>query len=260
MNEKLKKYLDGIFASYKDSRAIIELKEELSNDLQEKFNDFKGQGYDDDTAYNMTVDSIGDIKEIISTIEDDAKKAENEAVKDLSKMYLKNSDFKGVSIQSGKFDASDLRESDFSGSDLKESSFKYSDLRNEIFDGANLSMAKFIMSDLRSVSLVGSDLTAAKFSMCDLREANFKNCIFNNTEFDTCDITNLSFDNQTFNGTVFKKSGLKDTSFKNAVFRNVLFKYCRDVKKANFDGATMDKLTYATLKSSKANLDNVTII
>ena len=30
-------------------------------------------------------------------------------------------------------------------------------------------------------------------------------------------------------------------------------------KKAIFDGVTMDKLTYALLKSAKANVDNVTI-
>ena len=33
-----------------------------------------------------------------------------------------------------------------------------------------------------------------------------------------------------------------------------------NVKKAIFDGATMDKLTYAVLKGSKANLTNVTVI
>ena len=63
MNEKLMKYLDGVFSPYEDERAVKELKEELFADLQEKFSDFKNQGYDDETAYNMTIDSIGDIKE-----------------------------------------------------------------------------------------------------------------------------------------------------------------------------------------------------
>ena len=33
-----------------------------------------------------------------------------------------------------------------------------------------------------------------------------------------------------------------------------------DAKKAIFDGATMDKLTYSVLKGSNANLANVTVI
>lgn len=63
---------------------------------------------------------------------------------------------------------------------------------------------------------------------------------------------------QKLNGTIFDYSGLKGTSFKNAILRNVSFK--TEVKKAIFDGATMDKLTYAILKGFKAKLDNVTII
>jgi uncharacterized protein YjbI with pentapeptide repeats len=69
----------------------------------------------------------------------------------------------------------------------------------------------------------------------------------------------VCFDNQTFIGTSFNNTALNGTSFKNSIFRNVSFK---DVyaKKAIFDGATMDKLTYAVLKSNKADLTNVTVI
>lgn len=40
--------------------------------------------------------------------------------------------------------------------------------------------------------------------------------------------------------------------------RDVIFK--TNVKKAIFDGAIMDKLTYAVLKGNNANLTNVTIL
>ena len=62
------KYLDGVFSPYEDLQAVKELKEELFNDLQEKLSDLKNQGYDEDTAYSMTIDSIGDISEIIESI------------------------------------------------------------------------------------------------------------------------------------------------------------------------------------------------
>jgi hypothetical protein len=44
------------------------LKDGLLHDLQEKFRDVKDQGYDDETAYGMTVGSIGDISEIMESI------------------------------------------------------------------------------------------------------------------------------------------------------------------------------------------------
>ena len=68
MNEKLDKYVDGVFSQYEDGTAIRELKEELRTNLQERWKDLKEQGYDDETAYKMTIDSIGDISEAIQTI------------------------------------------------------------------------------------------------------------------------------------------------------------------------------------------------
>ena len=68
MNEKLMKYLDGLFASHEDLKTLKDLKEELFNNLQEKMSDLKAQGHDDETAYQMTIDSIGDISELIGNI------------------------------------------------------------------------------------------------------------------------------------------------------------------------------------------------
>jgi len=78
------------------------------------------------------------------------------------------------------------------------------------------------------------------------------------TNFNSSDLSGVCFGNQIFRGTIFKHTGLKGTSFRNATFYNVSFK--TDVKKAVFDGAKMDKLTYALLKGYKANLKNVTLI
>jgi uncharacterized protein YjbI with pentapeptide repeats len=51
---------------------------------------------------------------------------------------------------------------------------------------------------------------------------------------------------------------LKGASFKDAVLRNVTLHHSA-VKHAVFDGATMDKLTYALLKGSKATLVDITV-
>ncbi|MEG6520995.1 pentapeptide repeat-containing protein [Desulfotomaculum sp. 1211_IL3151] len=238
MNEKLKKYLDGIFAPYDDLKAVQELKEELFNDLQEKLNDLKNEGYDEDTAYNTTINSIGEVSEIIESIHTKTCELQQMVGMDFSKSNLPNSDFKAVKVLDGKFNYSNLQGSDFSHSDLSNSSFKCSNLNHVKFDGTNL--------------------TDAKIEKSSLKGASFKNSELKGTIFKYSDLSGVCFDHQTLHGTNFDYSGLKGTTFRHAVLRNVSFK--TDVKKAIFDGATMDKLTYALLKGYRAKLDNVTVI
>jgi BTB/POZ domain-containing protein KCTD9 len=238
LSERLKKYLDGVFSPYEDIKAVQELKEELFSDLKEKLNDLKNEGYDEDTAYDMAISSVGEVSEIIESITAKTRELQQIVGMDFSKSNLQNSDFKEVKVHDGKFNYSDLRGSDFSDSDLRNSTFKCSSLDNVKFDGANLSGAKIEKSNLKGVS--------------------FKGAILDGTSIRYSELSGVSFDNQKLNGTIFDYSGLKGTTFRNAVLRNVSFK--TEVKKAIFDGATMDKLTYALLKGYKANLENVTII
>ncbi|KUO49999.1 MAG: low-complexity protein [Desulfitibacter sp. BRH_c19] len=261
MNEKLMKYLDGVFAPYQDLYTVEGLKEELHVNLQEKVRDLKNQGYDDEAALRMTIDSVGDIEEIIESITDKTRELRQTVKRDLSTSNLQDSDLKGIAVQDGKFDMSDLRGSDFSNSDLVNASFKCSNLRNVRFDGADLTGARLNMSDLRNVSFNGADLTGAKIIMCNLKDSTFKNCVLNNTDFSSSDLSGICFENQTLNGTIFDKAGLAGTSFRNAVLRNVSFRNVpkKSILKAIFDGSTMDKLTYAALKGYNANLTNVTV-
>lgn len=237
MNERLRRYLDSVFSPYEDLKQIQELKEELLYDLQEKLSDLKKEGYDDEAAYLLTIESIGEISELIESINSQTVQLQQKVGMDFSKSNLENSDFKSTSVHDGQFNYSNLKGSDFSYSDLTNSSFKCSSLDQVNFTGANLSGAQIVKSSAR--------------------KAIFTDCIFENTSFKSSDFSGVSFDNLTFNGVVFDYAGLRKTSFRNAVFNNVSFK--TDVKKTIFDGATMDKLTYALLKSYKADLSNVTV-
>jgi len=240
MDEKLLEYLDSVFSPYEASQAIKDLKEELFNNLQEKLIDLNKQGYDEETAYSRTIASIGDISEIIETISAKTKELLQMVERDFSNIDLRDADLKRVKIHDGKFNDSTLKGADFSGSDLTNSSFKSTELSNVRFDKANLTSAKIIISSLKG--------------------ATFKGCILDNTDFSGSDLSGVSFDNQTLIATIFDKSLLKGTSFKDAVFRNASFRRVVEVKKAIFDGATMDKPTYALLKGNGANLTNVRII
>jgi len=88
-------------------------------------------------------------------------------------------------------------------------------------------------------------------------------------DFEYSDLRGLCLDGQTFIGVKFDKSALNDVSFRGATLKNVSFtlpfsvtnKSYLAMKTICFDGATMDKLTYAALKGLRViDLSNVTVI
>ena len=58
MNDKLNQYLNGVFAPYDGVKSVAELRADLLSDLQERFRELKAEGKDDETAFQMTIDSI----------------------------------------------------------------------------------------------------------------------------------------------------------------------------------------------------------
>lgn len=288
MNEKLNQYLNGVFAPYDGVKSVVELKADLLADLQERFSELKAAGKDDETAFKLTIDSIGDIEEAVQEVANISRSLERQVLINFSASNLSKSDFADVKAHKGKFDASMLQGSDFSGADLTGSSFKASDVREANFDGTNLtdcilSVSNFTGATFNKTILVRtefntSDLTRAKFSdvklvdvkltMIDLRETIFENCTFNGVVFKYGDLRGKSLDGLTFIDVKFDRTDMKDVAFKGATLKNVSFtpsfaltnKFYRAIKNINFDGAMMDKLTYATLKGLEVDLSKVTII
>jgi len=291
MNEKINQYLNGVFAPYEGVKSVAELKADLLSDLQERFSELKAEGKDDNTAFEMTIDSIGDIEQTVQEVASLSRSLERQVLTNFSASNLPESDFAGVKAHKGKFEASALRGSDFSGADLTGSSFKASDVREANFDGANLTDCTLSVSDFTGASFnktilvrtefSASDLTRAKFrdvklidvrlSMIDLRETILENCTFNGVDFKYCDLRGQHLDGLTFTGVKFDRADLKEATFKGATLRNVSFlaavtwtswskKHYRAIKTINFDGAMMDKLTYATLKGLEVDLSKVTVI
>lgn len=238
MTDKLKRHLDSVFAQYGELKQFQELKDELHVDLKERLNDLKLEGYDEETAFARTIDSIGDISELIETIQAKTRELQQRVGMDLSKSNLRESDFRAIQMQQGKFNYSDLQASDFRDSNLTDSIFKCSNLDKSLFDRTNL--------------------TGVEFNKSSLKGTSFQDAVLSRTVFKSSELGGVSFDQLTLENTVFDYCGLRGTTFRNTVLRNVSFK--TDVKKTVFDGATMDKVTYAILKGYKANLANVTVV
>lgn len=87
-------------------------------------------------------------------------------------------------------------------------------------------------------------------------------------DFKYSDLRGLCLEGQTFIGVRFDEAALNEVSFRGATLKNVSFrsayilskKYFRATKAICFDGATMDKLTYAVLKGMEADLSKVTVL
>lgn len=287
MNQKLTNYLNGVFTPYDGVKSVTELKADLHSDLQERYRELKAEGKDDETAFHMTVESIGDIEQTILEVANLSRSLERQVVTNFSASNLAMSDFAGVKAHKGQFNASALRGADFAGADLTGSTFKASDVREANFDGANLTDCTLTATDLSNVSFNASTLVRTNFSVSgmdgakftgvkltdvtiskiDLRKTTFEGCIFDGVDFEYSDLSGLRLEGQTFIGVKFDKSGVNEVSFRGATFKNVSFqayfsltnKYYRSIKTICFDDAVMDKLTYASLKGMGADLSKVTV-
>jgi uncharacterized protein YjbI with pentapeptide repeats len=288
MNEKLTNYLNGVFAPYEGLKSVAELKADLLSDLQERFRELKAEGKDDETAFEMTIDSIGDIEQTVHEVANLSRSLERQVLTNFSGGNLPKTDFADVTVHKGKFEGSALRGSDFAGADLTGSSFKGSDVREANFNGTNLtdctlSACDFTGASFNKTVLVRTEFSASgltrtkftdvklidvKLSLTDLRETTFENCIFSGVVFRYADLRGQRLDGQTFSGVKFDMTLLNEVSFKGATLKNVAFlakasltnKYYRAIKTICFDGAKMDKLTYAMFKGFGADLSKVIVI
>ena len=68
MKEKLRSYLEGLFADAPKTRKAEELKEELLSNLYEKYDDLIASGLSEEAAYKAAVAGIGDVEELIAAL------------------------------------------------------------------------------------------------------------------------------------------------------------------------------------------------
>lgn len=288
MNERISHYVNSLFEPYAGAKSVAELKSDLLADLNERFEELTAQGKDEQTALTETLDSIGDIEKTLGEMANLTHTLERQVLVNFSGQELKGSDFAGVTLHGGKFHGSAMKHADFSGADLTGGSFQGSDMRGANFDGANLTDCSFTAVDLLDASFRESilvrthfhassldgvtfthlKLTDVTFSCVDLRKVTFDGCVFGGGEFKHADLRGQNFDGQTLRNIQLGSAALEGASFRKATLQNVSFappfslskKYFRAIKTIQFDGTSMDKLTYNALKGLGANLSGVTIL
>lgn len=87
MNEKLRHYIDDLFANAPSTVRAVELKEELFQNLTDKYNDLLAEGKSEESAFNIAIASIGDVDSLISGLTGE-KRPENEKSKKRSAILV----------------------------------------------------------------------------------------------------------------------------------------------------------------------------
>lgn len=69
MEDKLRRYVDDLFTGTAPTKKAVELKEEMIQNLQDKYNDLLSEGKTQEAAYNIAVAGIGDVSALIQELE-----------------------------------------------------------------------------------------------------------------------------------------------------------------------------------------------
>lgn len=73
MKSKIDKYLNDLFVDVYENNQLIELKEEIATNLQEKIDDFINSGDSEEKAFSKSVDSLGDLSELVDNLKEVSK-------------------------------------------------------------------------------------------------------------------------------------------------------------------------------------------
>lgn len=68
MEDKLRAYMDHLFKDVKQTRKSVELKEEILQNLVDKYRDLLAEGKTQEAAYNISVAGIGDMEELLTEL------------------------------------------------------------------------------------------------------------------------------------------------------------------------------------------------
>ena len=91
MKHKLRNHVDGIFADTVPTRKAVELKEEMIQNLEDKYTDLISEGKTEEAAFNIAIAGIGNITSLLSELDSDTnaslwRRQEDEAARRKSAM------------------------------------------------------------------------------------------------------------------------------------------------------------------------------
>ena len=76
MNERIRKYIDELFADAPKTRKAMEWKEEVVVNTMDKYRDLINEGYNEEDAWQMVIHSIGDVTELFEELREENPRSE----------------------------------------------------------------------------------------------------------------------------------------------------------------------------------------
>ena len=70
MEQQLRRYMDGLFEETKPTKKAIELKEEMIQNLEDKYRDLIADGKTPEMAFNIAIAGIGDVSNLFEQLEE----------------------------------------------------------------------------------------------------------------------------------------------------------------------------------------------
>ncbi len=70
MEDKLRAHMDHLFREVPPTKKAVELKEEILQNLVDKYHDLIEEGKSEEAAYNIAIASIGDISELLDSLKE----------------------------------------------------------------------------------------------------------------------------------------------------------------------------------------------
>lgn len=85
MEEKLKRYVEDIFDNAPKTKKAYELKEEITSNLIDKYNDLVKSGKTQEESYNIAISNMGNIEELVSNLQDENNKWNTDYIRETKK-------------------------------------------------------------------------------------------------------------------------------------------------------------------------------
>jgi len=71
MEDNLRRYIEGLFEETSPTRKAVELKEEMIQNLEDKYKDLLAEGKSPEAAFNIAIAGIGDVSILLKQLEND---------------------------------------------------------------------------------------------------------------------------------------------------------------------------------------------
>ena len=151
-----------------------------------------------------------------------------------------------------------IEDCNFTGSDISDSCIQGSYLVNNLFKECCLKDAEFVGSYIKNCNFTEADFSGTRIQGSSLQKSTLTNAVWNGTTFSTTQLSevvfedivqNCSFENCDFSNVTFRHATLIETLFRGKNLKGIQFIECK-----------ADHVTYAFLKSGKADLSGIILL